>query len=51
MTQAIKPSADWRILDLIRWGTRYFTDRDIPNARLEAEWLLAHQLGLERVDL
>lgn len=51
MTQAITPSADWRILDLIRWGTRYFTDRNIPNARLEAEWLLAHQLGLERVDL
>ena len=41
----------WRVIDLIQWGTRYFTDRSIPNARLEVEWLLAHQLGLERVDL
>lgn len=44
-------SRTWRVIDLIQWGTRYFTDRSIPNARLEVEWLLAHQLGLERVDL
>ncbi len=41
----------WRIIDLIKWGTQYFTDRNIENARLEVEWLLVHQLGLERVDL
>ncbi|UCH62239.1 MAG: peptide chain release factor N(5)-glutamine methyltransferase [Fidelibacterota bacterium] len=44
-------SLPWRIIDLIQWGTRYFTDRNISNARLEVEWLLAHQLGLERIDL
>jgi len=41
----------WSVVDLIQWGTRYFTNRSIPNARLEVEWLLAHQLSLERVDL
>lgn len=41
----------WCIIDLLRWGARYFTEKDIPNARLEVEWLLAHQLGLDRVDL
>jgi len=41
----------WSVVDLIQWGTRYFTDHSIPNARLEVEWLLAHQLSLERVDL
>jgi release factor glutamine methyltransferase len=41
----------WQVIDLIQWGTQYFTDRNIENARLEVEWLLAHQLDLERVDL
>ncbi|MCH7859287.1 MAG: peptide chain release factor N(5)-glutamine methyltransferase [Candidatus Marinimicrobia bacterium] len=41
----------WRIIDLLQWGTRYFTDKDIPNARLEVEWLLADQLAVARVDL
>lgn len=45
------PDGTWCIIDLLRWGTRYFTDKDIPNARLEVEWLLAHQLRVERVDL
>ncbi|MBA7617263.1 MAG: peptide chain release factor N(5)-glutamine methyltransferase [Calditrichaeota bacterium] len=59
MTQITNRSLDkaqrnpkpWRVVDLIQWGTRYFTDHSIPNARLEVEWLLAHQLSLERVDL
>jgi release factor glutamine methyltransferase len=41
----------WRLLDLIQWGTQYLTDKQISNARLEVEWLLAHQLGVNRVDL
>ncbi len=59
MTQITNRSLDkaqrnpkpWSVVDLIQWGTRYFTDHSIPNARLEVEWLLAHQLSLERVDL
>ncbi|UCD37932.1 MAG: peptide chain release factor N(5)-glutamine methyltransferase [Fidelibacterota bacterium] len=41
----------WHIIDLIQWGTQYLSDKQISNARLEVEWLLAHQLGTERVDL
>ena len=41
----------WRVIDLIQWGTQYFTECNIENARLEVEWILAHQLDLERVDL
>ncbi len=41
----------WQVIDLIQWGVGYFTGQHIDNARLEVEWLLAHQLGLERVDL
>lgn len=41
----------WRIIDLIQWGTRYFTEKEIANARLEIEWLLAHLLRIQRVDL
>ena len=51
MTPTPAASLTWRVIDLIQWGTQYFTDRNIENARLEVEWLLAHQLGLERVDL
>ena len=47
----VRPGQEWRVLPLIKWGTRYFSDHSIPNARMEVEWLLAHQLGLERVDL
>ena len=45
------PSAHWRIIDLIKWGTDYFSDREITNARLEVEWFLAHLLNLQRIDL
>ncbi|MCK4578144.1 MAG: peptide chain release factor N(5)-glutamine methyltransferase [Candidatus Marinimicrobia bacterium] len=41
----------WRIIDLIKWGEEYFLKRDITNARLEVEWLLAQTLDLKRVDL
>ncbi len=46
-----KDQSRWRIIDLIKWGTDYFTDRNIANARLEVEWLLAYQLDLKRIDL
>ena len=44
-------SQAWSVADLIRWATGYFTEKGISNARLETEWLLAHSLGLQRVDL
>ena len=38
-------------MDLINWGREYFEKRQIDNARLEVEWLLAQVLSLKRVDL
>lgn len=38
-------------MDLVRWTTGYFTDHGIESARSEAEILLAHTLGLRRIDL
>jgi release factor glutamine methyltransferase len=56
-TTAIPPSADpardrvWTVLELLRWTTAHFTGRGIENARLDAECLLAHALGVERLRL
>ncbi len=48
---ATSRSRVWTILDLINWGREYFEKRQIDNARLEVEWLLAQVLSLKRVDL
>ncbi|BBO86641.1 release factor glutamine methyltransferase [Desulfosarcina ovata subsp. sediminis] len=41
----------WTILELVRWTTDYFRDNGLDSARSEAEILLAHALGLRRIDL
>lgn len=41
----------WTLLKLLRWMTGYFTEKGIDNPRLDAELLLAHQFGLDRVGL
>ncbi len=41
----------WRTIDLINWGTDYFTENNIENARREIEWLLCHVLKCQRIDL
>jgi release factor glutamine methyltransferase len=41
----------WRVLDLLRWTTAHFAERGIDTARLDAEILLAHALGCERLGL
>lgn len=52
MQNASTPNrATWTILDLVRWTTGYFHSRDVESARSEAEILLAHTLGLQRIDL
>ncbi len=45
------PSDDWTIGRLIEWTRGYFARQDIEQPRLEAEILLAHVLGLARLDL
>ena len=41
----------WTVLDLIRWGTDYFQQRDIESPRLTMELLLCHVLDTTRVKL
>jgi release factor glutamine methyltransferase len=41
----------WTILELLRWTTEHFASRGIESARLDAECLLAHVLGVDRLQL
>ncbi len=41
----------WTILSVLRWTTAYFTDRRIDSPRTTAELLLAHTLGVAKIDL
>lgn len=43
--------AQWTILKLLSWTTSYFQRHHIEQARTDAEILLAHLLGLRRIDL
>ena len=43
--------SDWTIGKLIEWTRGFFEKKGIPQSRLEAEVLLAHVLGAERIDL
>jgi len=41
----------WTVLELLRWTTQHFAARGIDTARLDAECLLAHALGSDRLRL
>lgn len=41
----------WTVLDLLRWTAGHFAERGIETARLDAECLLAHALGVDRLRL
>ena len=45
------PKAAWTILELLRWTTDYFRDKAVSEPRASAEVLLAHTLGVSRLDL
>ena len=42
---------EWTILSILNWTTGYFRKAHIETPRLDAEVLLAHSLGLKRIDL
>jgi len=44
-------SESWRPLDLVRWTSAYFGRHGVATPRLDAEVLLSHVLGCERLDL
>ncbi|WP_373500140.1 peptide chain release factor N(5)-glutamine methyltransferase [Desulfococcus sp.] len=41
----------WTILSILKWTTSYLNSHDIESPRASAEILLAHVLGLKRIDL
>ena len=41
----------WTVLKVLTWTKGYLAEKGVGNARLEAEWLLVHALGLDRVGL
>jgi len=41
----------WTVLELLRWTAGHFAQRGIPTPRLDAECLLAHALGVDRLRL
>ncbi|MEX0660537.1 MAG: peptide chain release factor N(5)-glutamine methyltransferase [Balneolaceae bacterium] len=41
----------WTVLSMLEWATDYFQKKDIPDPRHSIEWLLAHVLGVKRLDL
>jgi release factor glutamine methyltransferase len=45
------PETQWTLLSLLRWATSYFQFRHIESPRASAEILLAHALGIRRIDL
>lgn len=42
---------EWTIIKLLQWTTSYFKSNGIDSPRATAEILLAHTLGLKRIDL
>jgi release factor glutamine methyltransferase len=45
------PQASWTILATLRWTADYFRTKGVSEARASAEILLAHTLGISRLDL
>ncbi|HSM05553.1 MAG TPA: peptide chain release factor N(5)-glutamine methyltransferase [Longimicrobiales bacterium] len=41
----------WTVLRLIRWSGEYLDEKGVASGRLDAEHLLAHALGMERLQL
>ena len=41
----------WKVLDILNWTSNFLRDKGVPSPRLDAELLLAHVLGVERIQL
>jgi release factor glutamine methyltransferase len=48
---AAAPDRSWTVLELLRWTSEHFAARGIEGARLDAECLLSHALGVPRLRL
>jgi release factor glutamine methyltransferase len=45
------PGESWTILRVILWSAGYLTEKGVEAGRLDAEWLLAAALGVDRLQL
>jgi release factor glutamine methyltransferase len=45
------PPDHWTILEILKWTTGYFREKEVQEPRASAEVLLAHVLGLSRLEL
>ncbi len=50
-TEDADAAKQWTIMRLLRWTADYFSGHGIDTPRIDAEVLLAHCLGLSRIDL
>jgi len=41
----------WRIIDIINWSEKYFSQNQFPNPKLEIEWLLRSLLKCNKLDV
>jgi release factor glutamine methyltransferase len=48
---AVTTDRTWRVLDLLNWTKEHFAAKGIESPRLDAELLLAHALGCDRLRL
>lgn len=44
-------SRTWTVLDVIRWSGEYLSEKGVEKGRLNAEHILAHVLGVKRLQL
>lgn len=51
MSAAAGSGKTWTVLELLRWTTGHFQRKGIETARLDAECLLSHALGTDRLGL
>lgn len=51
MSDSNKLGPPWTTLKILNWTTQYFEKNGIPSPRVDAEHLLGHALGLERIML
>ncbi len=49
--EASKGAKPWTILRMILWSADYLADKGVETGRLDAEWLLAAALGVDRLQL
>ena len=44
-------SETWQLIDFIKWGEQYFTEREFENPKGEIEWFLCSLLKCNRLDI